>query len=135
MKCGIVVWAGAALLGLAPLLPANAQEPGDRPRSRHVRPRVTEMTVTGKVAKTSWKDKEGNTRVGFSVTTQGGDKITLATGIRAEDGQPTTSQLEKFADKVITVAGKGYTTEEGGQPVVHIVSVTRILVVDPDAGK
>lgn len=125
----------ATLLGWTTGFSVYAADSVDQ-RFRHTRLRLTEMTVTGKVAKNIWTDKDGSTRANFIVITPAGDKTRLVTGTRAEDGQPTPSQLEKFMDKVITVVGKGYTMDENnGQTVTYIVSVARILVVDPDAGR
>ena len=125
----------AVLLGLAALFPAQAGDVTDHPKPKHTRQRITEMTVAGKVVRNTWKDLNGMMRVSYSVVTAGGDRVNLTTGYRAEDGQPTLSQLDKFTDKEVTMVGKGYSVDEGDKTVAYLISVTRILVIDPDAGK
>ena len=121
---------------LAWCFPACAAESGDVPRSRRGRTRpATEMTVTGKAYRESWTDKEGNARSTICLVAANNERFVLATGGRAEDGQPTPGQLEKFVGKTITVAGKGCNIEENGLVVTYIVSVAQIVVVDPDAMK
>ena len=121
----------AATLGWVSCFPAQAGE--GTPAARHFRPRPPiEVTITGMVVKNIWKDPEGKMRVAFSIESPGGDKIVFATGHRMEDGQPTLAQLDKFTDKTITVVGKGMNAEDDGKPVLFIISVTRILVVDPE---
>ena len=134
MRYGITSLVAATLLGLMPCLSAPAAD-GESPRRPPRQRPPTDVTVTGKCVKNVWKDKEGVTRVAFSIATPAGDSIAFSTGTRAEDGQPTNGQLDKFADKIITVMGKGVTVDQGEQTVLFIVSVTRILVIDPDAGK
>ncbi len=136
MKKLVTCLTGILLLGGMFCFPVCAAESGDPSRSKHGRLRLTEITVTGKMVRIMGTDKDGNLRASFVVITPVGEKTWIFTGNRAEDGQPTSSQLEKFRDKVITVVGKGYTADENnGQTVTHIISVTRILLVDPDAGK
>ena len=135
MHGGVATVALAVLLGLAPSFSAQAGEATEHAKSKHARQRITEMTVAGKVIRNTWKDMNGMMRVSYSVVTAGGDRVNLATGYRAEDGQPTLSQLDKFTDKEVTMVGRGYTVEEGDKTVAYLISVTRILVIDPDAGK
>lgn len=137
MKRGVTARNVAVLLGVATTFSysAQAQESSDHTRPKHYRQHVTEMTVTGKVSKNGGKDKEGGSHGTISMVTAGGDRIIFSTGNRAEDGQPTRSQLDKFVGKIIQVSGKGYAAEEGDRTVVYIISVTRIQVIEPDAGK
>ncbi len=135
MNGGVATVALVVLLGLAPLFSAQAGETTEHPKSKHARQRITEMTVSGKVVRNTWKDMNGMMRVSYSVVTAGGDRVNLTTGYRVEDGQPTLSQLDKFTDKEVTMVGRGYTVEEGDKTVAYLISVTRILVIDPDAGK
>ena len=87
------------LLSLAPCFRAFA---ADDFKPKHIRQRPpTEMTVTGKVVKNVWNDKEGGMRVNYTMMTQTGEKIYLSTGNRMEDGQPTQSQLDKFTGNEI----------------------------------
>lgn len=137
MKSGIAALAIAAmLLAPAPFFPASAAESSDHATPKHVRQRPpTEMTFTGKVVKDVWKDKEGITHVSFSVMTPVSDRARLLTGNRAEDGQPTNAQLDKFVGKNIIVVGKAYAADEKDQTVIYFISVTRILIADPEVEK
>jgi hypothetical protein len=112
---------------------AENAEPRSHGRREVRNSHVTDYTVTGTVARHMWKDKEGITRVAYSVVMAGGDVVWFSTGNRAEDNQPTLNQLDKFTDKNITVAGKGYTSEEKGKTTAYLVSVSYIVVNDPNA--
>ena len=136
MKCGIVALTVAAMLfGSTPCFRAEAAE-AEHPKVKHGRQhQIPEMTFTGKIVKDSWRDKDGNPHISFHVETPMGDRIHLSTGVRAEDGQPTLSQLEKFANQTVTIVGKGYSFTQGEKTTLYMTSVTRITVIDPDAGK
>ena len=119
-----VAWAG---------LPGIAGEGG-----RHARgPHVVEVTVTGTLSGFFHKDGEGNVRASYTLITPTGERYAVTTGFRAEDGQPTPAQLEKFRDKVIMVTGKVRLApeDEKGGATGYLYSITRITIVDPDAGK
>ena len=90
---------------------------------KHERPALSDMTVTGVIAKESKTVKDKTFDV-FTLTDAAGNKVML--GGERKDAADVAAKLADFVGKTVTVTGKGFKHERDGKSMTRIVEIDKV---------
>ena len=94
-------------------------------------PKLSDVSVSGKVAKKETKGKDGKTYRYYSVTTEDGKTIRLT---KSALGKKSKVNLDDLVDAQVTVSGQGYEAGSGKKKRLILKKIAKIEKADVTGG-
>ena len=106
------------------------KKPEAKPPKKPV-PELSDVTVSGKVAKKETKGKDGKTYKYYSITTEDGKTIRLT---KSALGKKSKVNLDDLVDAQVTVSGQGYEAGSGKKKRLILKKIAKIEKADVTGG-
>ena len=92
-------------------------------------PELSDVTVSGKVAKKETKGKDGKTYRYYSVTTEDGKTIRLT---KSALGKKSKVNLDDLVDAEVTITGQGHKSGKGKKERIVLKKIEKIEKADSE---
>lgn len=100
----------------------GAKKPGEK-KPKKPAPELSDITVSGKVAKKETKGKDGKTYKYYSVSTSDGKTVRLT---KSALGKKSKVNLDELVDAEVKVTGKGYEAGKGKKKRIILKKIEKV---------